>query len=183
MNASEFGCLVITARDKTITDRGVEIDAVVKQLLADLRTRDRLAVLEVILPDAVRRVLNNPPPTKPMPSTIHHPSATSDDPDLAKDTSTPNTLAQDQGPSWRSMYAYFKRTLWAPEFGDYHRPLGDLTAEMVAQVAAYRHAQGADVEAQAVRLDTLRQLMIDEGASIVADLPVQKVRDILTGGV
>ncbi len=190
MNGREFQQKVIAARDAILAEdeslTSLDPTDVAARLLTGMSRASRESLLRLILPDAVRRVLNDPPaPTKEGSESRAISSVSESDPDQATtimaSASKGTTLLP--GPSKRSIAAFFKRTYWAPEFGDQHHMLGMMTAEMVGQVAAYRSQQGADVTAQALRLKTLQQLMLDEHVEKVSDLPVEKVKDILSGGV
>lgn len=153
---------VLTARDDHDT---VNPDEVAKHVYHALNCDERDSVLRLILPNAVRHVLNYPPSETVQPT-------------IAGPVSSDQTLV---GPSRMARASYFMRRAYAPEFGECY--LGDLTPEMVQQVSAYRFQQSHALAAKAIAFENLHKAMVEHDAAHVSDLSVALVGSILDGGV
>lgn len=176
----ELQALVVAARDQA--------DSVDPATVADLvftwmTDGERLAALRMILPDAVRRILNDPPTSTISEATPSDgPSMSEQDPDTAESRypSAPKPSMIRPGPV-RKLGGYFSHRAYAPEFGS--RMLGTLTREMVSQVSHFRQQQSDELAAKSARWEKLHMTMIEYDVEQVHDLPESLVRDILSGGV
>lgn len=176
----DFQKIVAEARDEC---NSVEPQVVAELVYTTMTDQERIAAFKMILPDAVRRILNDPPTlTSVEPNPIADTSTSEQNSDLAgsMSDSEPKVGPIQPGQS-RKFVGYFMARAFAPEFGS--KMLGDLTRDMVDLVAKYRLRQSAELAAKAAHWEKLLLTMIEYGAEHVRDLPESQVRDILNGDV
>src|SRR5206468_1139381 len=151
--------------DKCPDCAGVPAEDVATLIIDHASTRDRLALLRLVLPNAVRAILNDSPAaTTPEPMLMNDSSLPEQDSTQPAATfaSQTNAAPPRAGLSYRTrLSAVFQQQMWATGWEE-HIMIGRLTADLLAQVADYREGQSKAVAEKARRIRVLRQLVIDE---------------------
>lgn len=157
-----LGEMVTQVRDELGTVESAVVAQAVYERMSD---GERLAVLQQILPDAVRRCLNRP-------NELTEPGTS------AGSMSNEETASGSVGTP-KKLLGYYARRVYAPQFGE--RTLGEMTVEMIKQIAVYRGQQASELYDKAERWHQLALRMAEVGVERVEQLAVVEVHKILDG--